>query len=252
MIWGSNPAESSPPSWERLKDCQAQGAKLIVIDPRVTKTAARADLHLPCGPRTDGALALGLIHVMIAEDLYDREFVENWCLGFDEVRRRRRRSGRPSARARSPASTADLIVAAARMYATEHARAGSPSASRRPSSARAPPARRCSAARSCARSRATSTCPGGEPLGNPYDESQYAWLENVGFDRLIDHPLRTRESVNAAETPDLLDHGLQGVPRGDGGGVPEGPHGLRVHALREPARDLRRHRSTRTRTRSGP
>ena len=47
VIWGSNPAESSPPSWERLKDCQAQGAKLIVIDPRVTKTAERADLHLP-------------------------------------------------------------------------------------------------------------------------------------------------------------------------------------------------------------
>ena len=43
--------------------------------------------------------------------------------------------------------------------------------------------------------------PGGEPLGNPYDEAQYAWYENVGFDRLIDHPLRTRESVNAAETP---------------------------------------------------
>ena len=43
--------------------------------------------------------------------------------------------------------------------------------------------------------------PGGEPLGNPYDETQYAWHENVGFDRLVDHPLRTRESVNAAETP---------------------------------------------------
>ena len=78
VIWGSNPAESSPPSWERLKDCQAQGAKLIVIDPRVTKTAARADLHLAVRPRTDGALALGLVHVMIEEELYDKSFVEEW------------------------------------------------------------------------------------------------------------------------------------------------------------------------------
>jgi anaerobic selenocysteine-containing dehydrogenase len=43
--------------------------------------------------------------------------------------------------------------------------------------------------------------PGGEPLNQPYDTDQFAWLDTVGFDNLVDHPLRTRESVNAAETP---------------------------------------------------
>jgi anaerobic selenocysteine-containing dehydrogenase len=199
VIWGSNPAESSPPSWERLKECQAAGAKLIVIDPRVTKTAARADLHLPVRPRTDGALALGLIHVMIDEGLYDREFVERWCLGFDEVRGVAA-AWTPARASEVTGVDADAIVAAARMYAQN--------GPARIAFGVAPTQLGEGAARSALLGRAILRAisgnldvPGGEPLGNPYDESQYAWLENVAFERLVDHPLRTRESVNAAETP---------------------------------------------------
>jgi anaerobic selenocysteine-containing dehydrogenase len=199
VIWGSNPAESSPPSWERLKECQAQGAKLIVIDPRVTKTAQRADLHLPVRPRTDGALALGLIHVMIAEEIYDKAFVDEWCLGFDEVKAAAA-EWTPQRTEEITGVSADLVVAAARMYATN-----TPG---RIAFGVAPTQLGEGASRSAVLGRAILRAitgnldvPGGEPLGNPYDESQFAWHETVGFERLIDHPLRTRESVNAAETP---------------------------------------------------
>lgn len=199
VIWGSNPAESSPPSFERLRECQAAGAKLIVIDPRRTKTADRADLHLPVRPRTDGALALGMIHVLIEEDLYDREFVERWTTGFDQVREEAAK-WTPERTAEITGVDADLIVEAARMYAT--------SGPARIAFGVAPTQLGEGASRSALLGRAILRAisgnldvPGGEPLGNPYDSSKFAWLETVDFDRLINHPLRTRESVNAHETP---------------------------------------------------
>lgn len=199
VIWGCNPAESSPPSWVRLQACQAAGAKLIVIDPRVTKSAKRADLHLAIRPRTDGALALGMIHVMIQENLYDREFVDKWCLGFDEVRTIAA-EWTPQRTAEVTALDPQLIVEAARMYAQNRPA--------RISFGVAPTQLGEGASRSALLGRAILRAisgnldvPGGEPLGNPYDTSQFAWLESIGFERLVDHPLRTRESVNAAETP---------------------------------------------------
>lgn len=199
VVWGSNPAESSPPSWERLRACQAQGAKLIVIDPRRTKTAARADLHLQVRPRTDGALALGMVHVMVRDGIYDREFVERWCLGFDEVA--------AEAALWTPERTEEItgvpaadVEAAARMYATN--------GPARIAFGVAPTQLGEGASRSALLGRAILRAisgnldvPGGEPIGNPYDESVFSWLPNIGFDKLVDHPLRTRESVNAHETP---------------------------------------------------
>jgi anaerobic selenocysteine-containing dehydrogenase len=182
-----------------LKACQAAGAKLIVVDPRVTKTAARADLHLAVRPRTDGALALGLIHVLIAEDLYDRDFVESWCLGFDEVRTVAA-EWTPERTSEVTGVAAELIVAAARMYAQN--RPGRIAFGVAPTQLGEGASRSALLGRAILRAiTGNLDVPGGEPLGNPYDESQYAWLENVGFERLVDHPLRTRESVNAAETP---------------------------------------------------
>jgi anaerobic selenocysteine-containing dehydrogenase len=60
--------------------------ELIVIDPRRTQTARRADLHLPLRPGTDGALILSMLHVIIGEKLYDRAFVAQHCSGFEELR----------------------------------------------------------------------------------------------------------------------------------------------------------------------
>jgi thiosulfate reductase/polysulfide reductase chain A len=223
VIWGSNPAESSPPSWERLKDCQAQGAKLIVIDPRVTKTAARADLHLAVRPRTDGALALGLIHVMIEEDLYDKAFVEEWCLGFDEVRREAA-EWTPERTEEITGVPAALIVEAARMYATN--RPGRIAFGVAPTQLGEGAARSALLGRAILRAISGNLdVPGGEPLGNPYDTENFAWLQNVGFERLIDHPLRTRESVNAHETPVASITGYRAFREAMAGVYPEGHTG---------------------------
>ena len=87
VVWGANPATDSPPvNLKRIKQAQSRGARVIVIDPRRSETAkaTRAE-WFGIRPGTDGALALGLIHVLIEEGLYDRELVEKWTVGFDEL-----------------------------------------------------------------------------------------------------------------------------------------------------------------------
>ncbi len=88
FVWGENPATDSPPlNLRRLKRAQARGARVVVIDHRRSETAKalRAE-WVGVRPGTDGALALGLLNVLIQEDLYDREFVTHWTHGFPELR----------------------------------------------------------------------------------------------------------------------------------------------------------------------
>ncbi|MCZ7572980.1 MAG: molybdopterin-dependent oxidoreductase [Ardenticatenaceae bacterium] len=88
VVWGANPATDSPPIMlKRIKRARRRGAKVIVIDHQPTQTAKATDARwVGIRPGTDGALALSMIQVLIEEQLYDREFVENWTLGFDELR----------------------------------------------------------------------------------------------------------------------------------------------------------------------
>jgi anaerobic selenocysteine-containing dehydrogenase len=88
VIWGDNPATDSPPTnLVRIRNACQRGAKVIVIDHRRTEAvrATRAN-WIGIRPGTDGALALGMIHVVIEEELYDREFVEKWTAGFDDLK----------------------------------------------------------------------------------------------------------------------------------------------------------------------
>ncbi|MDR0515387.1 MAG: molybdopterin-dependent oxidoreductase [Coriobacteriaceae bacterium] len=86
FIWGTNPAQSDNSAfWRHLLKVARSDIPLVVIDPRSTQAAAQADLWLPLKPGTDCALALGLLHVIIAEGLCDHDFVERWCHGFDEL-----------------------------------------------------------------------------------------------------------------------------------------------------------------------
>jgi anaerobic selenocysteine-containing dehydrogenase len=88
LVWGDNPATDSPPTnLTRIKQAQKKGARVIVIDHRRSETAraTRAE-WLGIRPGSDGALALGLIHLLIENDLYDHEFVDNWTHGFQELR----------------------------------------------------------------------------------------------------------------------------------------------------------------------
>ena len=90
LVWGNNPVWTSADgmfgTW--LVDVMRRGTKIIVIDPRRIWLANRAEVYMPIRPGTDAALALGLMHVIIEEDIYDHEFVDKWCYGFDELAER--------------------------------------------------------------------------------------------------------------------------------------------------------------------
>jgi anaerobic selenocysteine-containing dehydrogenase len=86
MVWGNNLVISNPDCYkgEPFSVGLNKGAKLIVIDPRLTRMAARADVWLQLRPGTDTALALGMLNVIVNEALYDAEFVENHVYGWDQ------------------------------------------------------------------------------------------------------------------------------------------------------------------------
>ena len=86
FIWGTNPAYSDNSSfWQALREYSKGPGTLVVIDPCYTPTASLAHRWIPVRPGTDVVFALGLLHVIINEDLYDHDFVENWTHGFDEL-----------------------------------------------------------------------------------------------------------------------------------------------------------------------
>ena len=74
--------------WPFISEARRKGAKLVVIDPYRTRTAACADWYLPINPGTDAALALGMMHVMINDNLHDAEYVKSYTLGFDELKQK--------------------------------------------------------------------------------------------------------------------------------------------------------------------
>jgi anaerobic selenocysteine-containing dehydrogenase/N-acetylglutamate synthase-like GNAT family acetyltransferase len=89
IVWGLNPAESDRSLfWKTLKDYSKGEGRLFVVDPVRTETAKLTAGWVPLNPGTDGALALAMIHVIIAEGRHDREFVENHCSGFEKLRDR--------------------------------------------------------------------------------------------------------------------------------------------------------------------
>lgn len=86
MLVGYNPTATSAVNYAaRVVAAKERGASLIVVDPRFTSIASKADLFLQPRPGTDAALLLAMIHVIIAEDLYDHDFVSAYTLGFDEL-----------------------------------------------------------------------------------------------------------------------------------------------------------------------
>ncbi|HEC62511.1 MAG TPA: hypothetical protein ENI27_09720 [bacterium] len=84
VFWGTNPPVSHPTFMVPLTEGRKKGAGLIVIDPRRTRIARQADLHLRLLPGSDGALAWGLIRYLIEGGYYDKEFVKNYTVGFED------------------------------------------------------------------------------------------------------------------------------------------------------------------------
>jgi anaerobic selenocysteine-containing dehydrogenase len=87
IIWGTGYQDSVPNSWRENLEARKRGLKLIVVDPRRTTIASMADIHLQLRPGTDGALALGMMNIIINQNLHDKEFTEKWTVGFDDLKK---------------------------------------------------------------------------------------------------------------------------------------------------------------------
>ena len=123
FIWGTNPAQSDNSAfWRAIIQFSKTDASLVVIDPRRTQVAALADIWLPVRPGTDCTLALAFMHVIIEEGLIDREFVDEWCHGFDELAEHVKPYA-PAFAARECGVPEDDIVRAARMFGEAQAAA---------------------------------------------------------------------------------------------------------------------------------
>jgi len=87
VVWGSNPATDSPPiDLKRILEAKDRGTKVVVIDPLKSYTAEKADEWIGIRPGTDGALALGMAHVLMEKGLHETEFADDWTHGFAEFK----------------------------------------------------------------------------------------------------------------------------------------------------------------------
>jgi anaerobic selenocysteine-containing dehydrogenase len=197
VMWGANLSESSPRLWNTWRRARSEGTKIVVIDPRPTACASEADIWLQLRPGTDGALALGMLNVIINEGLYDREFVENWCLGFDELK--------ALVQAYSPQRAAEItwlpaeqLADTARLYATS------------PAAVITWGVACCHLGKGAGMSAVLGKCWLRAVTGNLDREGSNrfsdwpqhtAFLDEMNWDHQINHPLRTRDNVSAHRWP---------------------------------------------------
>ncbi|MBZ5568491.1 MAG: molybdopterin-dependent oxidoreductase [Acidobacteriia bacterium] len=116
VAWGANIHGNNVHLWPFIEEARRNGARLVVIDPYRTRTAACADWYLPINPGTDVALALGMMHVIINEGLHDAAYVAQHAFGFDQLRARVQEYP-PQRVARWTGISAEDIVKLARDYA---------------------------------------------------------------------------------------------------------------------------------------
>jgi anaerobic selenocysteine-containing dehydrogenase len=117
IAWGANIHGNNVHLWPFIAEARRKGAKLVVIDPYRTRTAKCADWYLPINPGTDAALALGLMHVIINENLFDADYVARYTVGFEELKARAQQYP-PEKVAHWTGISADDIRKLAREYAT--------------------------------------------------------------------------------------------------------------------------------------
>jgi anaerobic selenocysteine-containing dehydrogenase len=115
ILWGANPIVSNLHLWPRVLQAKRRGAKVIAIDPYCSLSAEKCSQHVAPLPGTDGALALGMMHVLVAEKLIDREYVARHTLGFEELAERLRQTP-PEWAARICGLRVEEVVQLARDY----------------------------------------------------------------------------------------------------------------------------------------
>lgn len=116
LMVGANPHAANPVQWARIKEAKARGAKIVVLDPMRSEAAKIADLWLRPHPGTDAAIAMAMMHVLIAENRHDKVFIAQWTRGFEELAERVQ-AWTPERAATVSGVPAALILAAARAYA---------------------------------------------------------------------------------------------------------------------------------------
>lgn len=115
IIWGGNPIASNLHFWTRAQEAKRRGAKLIAIDPYRSLTAEKCHQHIAPMPGTDSALALGLMHVLVAENLLDHDYIARHTLGFAQLKDRVA-EWTPERTAQTCGISADEVVNLAREY----------------------------------------------------------------------------------------------------------------------------------------
>jgi anaerobic selenocysteine-containing dehydrogenase len=87
VLWGTNPVLSNQHLWPFIEKAKSNGAKIVTVDPFLSKTSEKADWHIQPSPGTDTALALGLMHVILKENLQDQEYIDQYTLGIEELKK---------------------------------------------------------------------------------------------------------------------------------------------------------------------
>jgi anaerobic selenocysteine-containing dehydrogenase len=117
VLWGTNTIVTNLHQWPIIQKARKAGARVVVVDPLRTRTAAAADWHVRPLPGTDAALALGLMHVIVTEDLHDAEYVAAHTEGFERLAAEVA-AWTPERTQEVTGVPADEVVALARAYAT--------------------------------------------------------------------------------------------------------------------------------------
>jgi anaerobic selenocysteine-containing dehydrogenase len=116
ILWGANPIVSNLHLWSRVQAAKRRGAKVVAIDPYRSLSAEKCTQHIALLPGTDGALALGMMHVLITEGLIDRDYVERYTLGYEPLKKRVLEDYPPDWAARTCGISTDEVIELAREY----------------------------------------------------------------------------------------------------------------------------------------
>jgi len=117
VIWACNSVSTNLHHWHIIHEAQKKGVKVVVVDSYASKTAKEADWHIAPKPGTDGALAMAMMHVIIAEGLQDQDYIDNYTHGYAELAERAK-TRTPEWAEKITGVPADAIRQFAREYAT--------------------------------------------------------------------------------------------------------------------------------------
>ncbi len=128
LIWGGNPIASNLHFWMKAQEAKRRGAILVAIDPYRSLTAEKCQHHIALMPGTDAALALGLMHILVRDQLLDHDYITRYTLGFEPLRERVA-TWTPQRTADTCGIPVEQVEMLARLYG-ETARRGEPAAIR--------------------------------------------------------------------------------------------------------------------------